>query len=132
MSPNPKTTSSAGACVAAWRRQRRTESLSPLVERYLAFVHASAHRRTGNSVQAEEVTRSVFLVLARRARNLPKKTVLAGWLFQITGVACRKLVGTTKRTGWQRWFFGRPKHAIPPDAPLWTRVEPALDTALDR
>ena len=116
----------------AWRRQRRTESLRPLVERYLAFVYASAHRRTGNSVQAEEVTRSVFLVLARRARSLPKKTVLAGWLFQITGFACRKLVGTTKRTGWRRWSFGRPKNAIPPDAPLWTRVEPALDAALER
>jgi DNA-directed RNA polymerase specialized sigma24 family protein len=66
-----------------------------LVERYLVFVHSSALRRTGDAAQAAEITRAVFLVLARRARRLRKKTVLAGWLFHVTTVACRKL--TRKR-----------------------------------
>src|ERR1043165_2789196 len=82
-------------------------SLQTLVERYLGFVHSSALRRTGDAAQAAEVTRAVFLVLARRARRLRKKTVLAGWLFHVTAVACRKL----KRMGRLRrlWHWLSPK-----------------------
>jgi RNA polymerase sigma factor (sigma-70 family) len=85
--------------------------LQTLVERYLAFVHCSALRRTGDAAQAAEVMRAVFLVLARRACRLRKKTVLAGWLFHVTAVACRKL--TRKRFRrlrrlWQ-WISRKPR-----------------------
>ena len=72
--------------LVAWRRRRSAENLRPLVERYAALVYSSALRRTGSADQAKEVTRAVFLVLARRARRLRQKTVLAGWLFQITAL----------------------------------------------
>jgi RNA polymerase sigma factor (sigma-70 family) len=61
------------------------------VERYSGLVYASAFRRTGDAALAAEVALAVFLVLARRARKLSRKTVLAGWLFDITRVTCRKL-----------------------------------------
>src|ERR1044071_5935495 len=83
--------SSDRECLQSWARQRHAESLQTLVQRYLVFVYSSALRRTGDPAQAAEVTRAVFLVLARRARRLPKKTVLAGWLFHVTAVVCRKL-----------------------------------------
>jgi len=108
--------------------------LQTLVERYLAFVYSSALRRTGDAAQAAEVTRAVFLVLARRARMLRKKTVLAGWLFHVTSVACRKL--TRKRFHrlrrlWQR-ISRKPRAALPTDATLWTRLAPEIDPALER
>src|ERR1043165_5936293 len=78
-------------------------SLQTLVERYLAFVYSSALRRTGDAAQAAEVTRAVFLVLARRARRLRKNTVLPGRLFHLTAIACRKL--TRKHFGRLRRFW---------------------------
>src|SRR5260221_13485891 len=98
-------------CLESWARHRDADSLQTLVKRYLVFVHSSALRRTGDAVQAAEVTRAVFLVLARRARRLPKKTVLAGWLFHVTAVACRKV--RQKRSGrldrlWQ-WISRKPR-----------------------
>ena len=116
----------------SWTRGHEAESLQTLVERYLPFVHSSALRRTGDTAQAAEVTRAVFLVLARRARRLRKKTVLAGWLFHITGVACRKLrrVGRLRRL-WQ-WIFNRPHPVLPRDGTLWTRIAPEMDCALER
>jgi RNA polymerase sigma factor (sigma-70 family) len=121
-------------CLESWVRHRDAESLQTLVERYLVFVHCSALRRTGDAAQAAEVTRAVFLVLARRARRLRKNTVLAGWLFHVTAVACRKL--TRKRFGrlrrlWQ-WISRQPRPALPPDATLWTRLAPQIDRALER
>src|SRR5882672_684241 len=119
-------------CLESWTRDRDADSLQTLVERYLVFVHSSALRRTGDAAQAAEVTRAVFLVLARRARRLRKNTVLAGWLFHVTAVACRKL----KRMGrlgrlWQ-WISRKPHPAFPPDATLWTRLAPQIDRALER
>src|SRR5437870_4080625 len=111
-------------CLESWARHRDADGLRTLVERYLVFVYSSALRRTGDAAQAAEVTRAVFLVLARRARRLRKNTVLAGWLFHVTAVACRKL--RQKRMGrlgrlWQ-WISRKPRPALPPDATLWTTV----------
>src|SRR5262245_42389786 len=119
-------------CLESWVRHRNADSLQTLVERYLGFVHSSALRRTGDAVQAAEVTRAVFLVLARRARRLRKRTVLAGWLFHATAVACRKLkpIGRLRRL-WH-WITRKPRPALPPDATLWTRLAPQIDRALER
>src|SRR2546421_11241802 len=91
-------------CLQAWRCQPNAERLRPIIERYLVFVCSAASRRIGNAAQAAEVTRAVFLVLARRARKLRKKVVVAAWLYDVTAVACRKLV--PKRSSW-RHAFGR-------------------------
>src|SRR6185503_10728338 len=121
-------------CLVAWRRAPIAENLRPLVERYAALVYSSAFRRTGSAEDASEVTRAVFLVLARRARKLRKKTVLAGWLFHVTAVASRKL--TRKRFGRLRrlwhWISRKPSPVLPPDATLWTRLAPQMDRALER
>src|SRR5947207_6637212 len=119
-------------CLESWARHRDVVSLQTLVERYLGFVYSSALRRTRDAAQAAEVTRAVFLVLARRARRLRKNTVLAGWLFHVTAVACRKLkrMGRLRRL-WQ-WISRKPRPAFPPDATLWTRLTPQMDRALER
>ena len=121
-------------CLESWARDRDANGLQRLVERYLAFVYSSALRRTRDEAKAAEVTRAVFLVLARRARRLRKNTVLAGWLFHVTAVACRKL--RQKRVGrlgrlWQ-WISRKPRPASRPDATLWTRLAPEIDRALER
>jgi hypothetical protein len=59
--------------------------------------------------------------------------VLAGWLFHVTTVACRKL--TRKRFSrlrrlWQ-WISRKPGPALPPEATLWTRLAPQIDRALE-
>src|SRR4051794_13444042 len=118
----------------SWARHCDANSLQTLVERYLGFVHSSALRRTGDAAQAAEVTRAVFLVLARRARRLSKNTMLAGWLFLVTALACRKLrkkrIGQLRRL-WQ-WISRKSRPALPPDATLWTRFAPQIDRALER
>src|SRR5258707_13979945 len=96
-------------CLESWARHRDADSLQTLVERYLGFVHSSALRRTGDAAQAAEVTRAVFLVLARRARRLRKKTVLAGWLFHVTAVACRKLKRMGRLRRLWHWISRKPR-----------------------
>lgn len=92
--------------LVAWRRRGVEPDWDLLLGRYLAFVHASAWRRTGRADQAIAVTRAVFATLARRGRRLAAGTVLAGWLFDVTTVACRQING--RRRGAHGWFSWRP------------------------
>src|SRR5262245_40462932 len=119
-------------CLEAFRRDRAASHLRPVVERYLPLVYSSALRRTGSADEAAEASRAVFLVLIRRARRIRKKTVLAGWLFHVTGVACRKLtrMGRLRRL-WQG-ISRKPPPAFPPDATLYTRLAPQIARALAR
>src|SRR5258706_1939417 len=119
-------------CLESWARHPDADSLRTLVERYLGFVHSSALRRTGDAAQAAEVTRAVFLVLARRARKLRKNTVLPVWLFHVTAVACRKLKRMGRLRRLWHWISRKPRPALPPDATLWTRLAPQMDRALER
>ena len=115
-------------CLIAWKRRRDVPALQALAARYLPLVYGSALRRMGNPAEAAEVTRAVFLVLARRAHKLSKRTVVSGWLFHITSVATRK----QQRKSIRRWFSRRPRLALPPEAPLWTRIRSRLDAVIDR
>src|SRR5436190_10073183 len=119
-------------CLESWARHRDAVGLQALVERYLGFVYSSALRRTGDAAHAAEVTRAVFLVLARRARRLRKNTVLAGWLFHVTSVACRKLKRFSRFRRLWRWVVRKLRPSLPPDATLWARLAPQMDRALDR
>jgi len=60
------------------------QSFARLVERYLNLVHSAAWRQTRNDSLAQEVSQTVFLVLARKAGGLSRKVILPGWLLQTT------------------------------------------------
>jgi DNA-directed RNA polymerase specialized sigma24 family protein len=115
-------------CLREWRRHREVESLRPIVERYLAFVYSSAYRRTADPTLARTATEAVFLVFIRRARKLRVRTVLARWLFDITALTCRKLVGKPKRR--RRWLFFRARPREELTGLPWERVTPVLDVSV--
>jgi DNA-directed RNA polymerase specialized sigma24 family protein len=127
----PNSTPTDCDCLGNWRRQRRAEALRPVVERYLPLIIASACRRLGDSAQAVEATRAVFLVLARRARWLRRKTVLAGWLFAVTQVVCGKLGGRPARRRWWNWFGRGGKANFPAEMPLRVRMAPLIDPGME-
>src|SRR5581483_7015625 len=58
------------------------EAFAALVLRHVNKVYSVALRHTGNPHQAEEITQAVFVILARTARNLSSRVILAGWLYQ--------------------------------------------------
>ena len=68
------------------------EAFAALVHRHLNLVWAAARRTTGNADQARDVAQTVFTDLARKAKTLPRETVLAGWLYRAACLAAAKQV----------------------------------------
>jgi RNA polymerase sigma factor (sigma-70 family) len=69
-----------------------------LVSRYLDFVYSTAFRLVGGDAEtAQDVTQTVFVALAEKARTLPKDVMLGGWLHQHTRFVARELMRTERR-----------------------------------
>src|SRR5579862_558007 len=72
-------------------------AFATLVSRHLDMVYATAMRHAGNHHQAQEIAQAVFVILARKARSLSPKTVLAGWLFQTARLTAANYMRTEIR-----------------------------------
>ena len=68
----------------AYARNRSEPAFAELVKLHLDWVYSVALRHVGDPHLAEDVVQSVFVLLARKARDLGSGTQVGGWLFRTT------------------------------------------------
>ena len=113
------------------------QSFEAIVRRHIDWVYWSCVRQIGGGDHevAEDVTQSVFVLLARKAAHLPKDTSLSGWLFNTLRFMCRSAKRDQHRR--RRHEAGAaisPQQAASPAVNLeqetWERIAPLLDEAV--
>ncbi|MBC7366707.1 MAG: sigma-70 family RNA polymerase sigma factor, partial [Undibacterium sp.] len=104
-------------------------AFTELVARHLNLVYSAARRQVSPSQLAEDVTQSVFLDLARRARDFPSGQPLAPWLHVVTRrTAIDALRRESRRHAREQTALEIAAMQTPDSS--WSHVEPLLDEAV--
>jgi RNA polymerase sigma factor (sigma-70 family) len=111
---------------------RSEQAFAALVERHLGLVFSAAWRHVRSRELAEEIAQSVFIDLARDAKNLRETSVIPAWLYEVTR---RKSVDVIRRESRRQ---ARERAAINEDTTMdqenaeWREMEPLLDEAMEQ
>ncbi len=105
-------------------------AFTALVERHINKVYSVALRHTGNPHQAEEITQAVFVILARKSRQLSRRVILYSWLYKTARLASAAFIrGEVRRTRReQEACMANLNETGEPE--VWRQIAPLLDAAL--
>jgi RNA polymerase sigma factor (sigma-70 family) len=101
-----------------------------LVERHIGLVYRAALRQlAGDRHSAEDVTQTVFALLARKAGKIPNHVVLAAWLFNATRYSVSHFIRAHRRRLRRESEAQTMKEILsdPVSDAIWPRVRPELD-----
>jgi RNA polymerase sigma factor (sigma-70 family) len=106
------------------------EAFAALVTRHVNKVYSVALRHTGNPHSAEEITQAVFVILARKSRQLGKRVILSGWLYQTARLTAVTFIrgGIRRARREQEAYMQTVLNENESDA--WTQIAPLLDAAM--
>jgi RNA polymerase sigma factor (sigma-70 family) len=106
-------------------------AFAALVQRHIGLVHSVALRQTPDQQDAHDITQAVFIILARKAGSLGRKTILPGWLYHTARLTAANLqrAETSRFRREQESFMQSTLEETPPD-PVWRELAPLLDEAM--
>jgi DNA-directed RNA polymerase specialized sigma24 family protein len=117
----------------AYAANRSEAAFTELVRRHLNWVYSAAWRQVGDPHLAEDVTQSVFVLLARKADSLGRGTILGGRLFRTARfVAGRALRAEVRRKHREETAVAMNLSINVPDEAeaIWNQLAPHLDQAV--
>jgi RNA polymerase sigma factor (sigma-70 family) len=107
-------------------------AFATLVDRYGLMVHAVALRVLSNHQDAQDITKAVFLALAREAAKLTGQPSVVGWLHTVSQRLALDALKFSESRQRSEQAFRKVEVNMTPDATLSTVFRRELDAALDR
>jgi len=118
------------ALLRQYSENHSDEVFSTLVARHINLVYSVALRHVGNSHHAEEITQSVFILLAKKAAHLRHDKALSSWLFQTTHLTANNFVRSEARRHHREQEAYMQSVLDESGTGIWPRIAPLLDTAV--
>ncbi len=119
--------------VREYAARQSEKAFETLVSRHIHLVYSVALRQTSDPHLAEEVTQSVFILLARKAKLLGAETILTGWLYRTAQyVSADVLKMQRRRQRREQEAYMQSTLNEPLESQAWQQIAPMLDSAMLR
>src|SRR5437667_12048236 len=105
------------------------QAFATLVGRFVGLVYSAALRQVRDPHLAEEVTQTVFIRLAQKARTFRDGVILSGWLFRTTRFVASETMRTENRRRQREQKAMETLYESQGDTP-WAQIAPLLDEAM--
>jgi RNA polymerase sigma factor (sigma-70 family) len=106
------------------------EAFATLVARHVNKVYSIALRHTRNAHQAEEITQAVFVMLAKKSRQLGKRVILSGWLCRTAQLSAVTFVRSEIRRTRREQEAHMQNSLNERESEVWPQIAPVLDSAM--
>src|ERR1051326_3188367 len=106
------------------------EAFATLVARHVNKVYSIALRQTCNPHHAEEITQTVFVILAKKSRLLGKQVILSGWLCRTARLSAVTFVRSEIRRTRREQEAHMQNLLNESESEVWPQIAPLLDTAM--
>jgi RNA polymerase sigma factor (sigma-70 family) len=119
------------ALVQGYAQSNSERAFSALVSKHVNLVYSVALRQVRDPHLAEEITQSVFIILARKAKSLSPKTILSGWLCRTARYVSADTLKIQRRRQIREQESQMQSSLNQPEPYVWNQIAPLLDDALN-
>jgi RNA polymerase sigma factor (sigma-70 family) len=119
------------ALVREYAQSNSEQAFATLVSRHVNLVYSVALRQVRDPHLAEEITQSVFIILAGKAKSLSPKTILSGWFCRTARYVSANTLSIQRRRQFREQEAHMESILNEPEPDVWNQIAPLLDEALN-